>query len=600
MNPVINRPSETGKVEADSVCVSRWKHLASSLSCGAILTLCVLLIYPVVELATNDDWSYAKTAQIFAHTGHFVYNGWATAMLGWLVIWGALFIKLLGFSFFALRISIILTGIASAFLLHRVLLRFGVSSSNAVAGTLTVVLSPLFLPLTVSFMTDIPSILCILLCLYGCQRALTAESDRAALLWLCGSAGLNVLDGTVRQIAWLGALVMVPCAFWLLRRRRGFLMTGMVVWLVSAIGIFLFMRWFQHQPYSLPEHLIQGPLNRRALKNVAKALVYVPLDVALFSLPILAGWLPVLGELRHSTKVKLLAAAACIAPVLVWVDHMHRLKGYLPPWVPNVVRPTGISDSLPIMGDKPEVLGEGVRLIVAVVLAASVIGWLISLFRRRSKVVLSQKSAGGTLKMRETLVMLVPFSLAYLALLLPRSTYPTPFSDVYDRYFPPLIVMFVMLLLRLYQDQAAKNLPMVCYATLFAFTFFGVAGTHDLFVGYRAILRAVDQVTSKHVPRRLVSAGWQDDCWNQVEVQGYLNENRLVNPPGSYHTVEHPFLESCGYLFGPMVPAVHSRYVVVVRPVDCLGAAPFPPVSYRTWLPPYERTLTVQRNPAEP
>jgi len=590
----------TQTIEAHKVSATRRKNLVSSISCGAILALCVLLVYPVAELATNDDWSYAKTAQIFANTGHFAYNGWATAMLGWQVIWGALFIKLFGFSFPILRVSTVLTGIASAFLLHRILLRFGVNSRNAVLGTLIVVLSPLFLPLTVSFLTDIPSILCILLCLYGCQRALTAESDREALLWLCGSAGLNVLDGTVRQIAWLGALVMVPSAFWLLRRRPRFPMIGAMVWLLSAIGIFLFMRWFQHQPYSLPEHLIRGPVNGRALRNIAKAIVYVPLDVALFSLPILIVWLPCLSDLRRSTRAKLLLVAACTTPALIWLDRIEKLKGYLPPWVPNIVSKAGILGSMPIMGEEPEILGKGLRFILAIVLAASTIGWAISFFSIRGGPVLWRRSADGALGMRETLVMLVPFSMAYLALLLPRAAFPSAFSNIYDRYFVPLIVMSVILLLRLYQDQVGENLPLSCYATLFLFTFFSVAGTHDVFTGYRAILRTVDELKASHIPGSSISAGWEYDSWNQLEAQGYVNDDRLVNPPGSYHAMQHPLFESCDYVFGTLSPAVHPRFVLVTRPVECLAPSTFPPVPYKTWLPPYERMVYVQRNPLEP
>ncbi|MEI9981306.1 MAG: glycosyltransferase family 39 protein [Edaphobacter sp.] len=118
-------------------------------------------------MPTSDDLSYARTAQLFADTGHFIYNGWATAMLGWQIVWGALFIKLFGFSFLVLRASTILLAIASAVLLHRILLRFGIEPRNAAFGTLIVILCPQFLAETVSFMTDIPGVLCIFVCIYG-------------------------------------------------------------------------------------------------------------------------------------------------------------------------------------------------------------------------------------------------------------------------------------------------------------------------------------------------------------------------------------------------------------------------------------------------
>jgi hypothetical protein len=69
-------------------------------------------------MGINDDFSYIRTAQTFAQTGHFVYNGWATAMLGWQVPAAALLIKVFGFSFSVVRIFGLLIGLLTTYLLH--------------------------------------------------------------------------------------------------------------------------------------------------------------------------------------------------------------------------------------------------------------------------------------------------------------------------------------------------------------------------------------------------------------------------------------------------------------------------------------------------
>lgn len=56
-------------------------------------------------MSLNDDWSYIWSARLLAETGHIQYNGWATAMLGWQLYLGALFIKIFGFSFSIVRIA---------------------------------------------------------------------------------------------------------------------------------------------------------------------------------------------------------------------------------------------------------------------------------------------------------------------------------------------------------------------------------------------------------------------------------------------------------------------------------------------------------------
>src|SRR5260370_11262958 len=147
-------------------------------------------------------------------------------MLGWAIPWAAVFIKLFDFSFTAVRLSPLPLAMASVYLLHASLIRFGITARNAMVGTLTLGLSPLFLPLAASYMTDVAGLFCILLCLYLCQRALAAHSDRTAILWLACAALTNVAGGTVRQIAWVGTLIMVASRAWVLRERAGVIGAG--------------------------------------------------------------------------------------------------------------------------------------------------------------------------------------------------------------------------------------------------------------------------------------------------------------------------------------------------------------------------------------
>ena len=70
-----------------------------------LVLIAILSCHPFVEMGLIDDFSYVRTALLFARTGHFVYNGWTTAMLGAQIVWAAPFIKLLGYSFFATRVS---------------------------------------------------------------------------------------------------------------------------------------------------------------------------------------------------------------------------------------------------------------------------------------------------------------------------------------------------------------------------------------------------------------------------------------------------------------------------------------------------------------
>jgi hypothetical protein len=288
-------------------------------------------------------------------------------------------------------------------------------------------------------------------------------------------------------------------------------------------------------------------------------------------------------------------------PFLLWAAHYHKVQGRLPPWYANVVSPYGILWGVPLLGDKPQILTTTITSLIAVWLFASLAGLLLWLkknaksewFRSDAHASLSRN---GELSLYETCVLTLPFAAAYLALLLPRAAFPSTFSNVWDRYYMPLVAVAVILLLRLLKEKT-QPVPVICYATLVLFSFFSIAGTHDLFTAYRATASARAELEAAGVAPRNISGPWEEDAANQINVQGYLNDDRLENPPGSYQWPIHPPLEDCEYWFGPLVPALHFQYALVVERLTCLVPTQFPDVTYTTWLPPYHHSIYIERNP---
>src|SRR5690348_5775524 len=83
----------------------RRSTIRNGLICALVFTACYWTAWPIAEMGFDDDWSYIKSAQVFAQTGHWVYNGWAAMILGWQIPWGALFIRLFSFSFTVVKLS---------------------------------------------------------------------------------------------------------------------------------------------------------------------------------------------------------------------------------------------------------------------------------------------------------------------------------------------------------------------------------------------------------------------------------------------------------------------------------------------------------------
>ena len=577
-------------VGIQSLPVTDTRHaIRNGLICALVVAACLWATRPLAEIGINDDWSYIKTAEVFAQTGHFAYNGWSAMILGWLVGWGALFIKLFGFSFTVVRLSMLPIAMATVFLFHAILLRFGVNPRNAVLGTLALGLSPLFIPLAVTYMSDVPGLFVIVLCLYLCQRAVAADSNMAAIAWLCMAAATNVLGGTVRQIAWLGALVMVPSAGWLLRKRGGVLLTASLLWVFSVVSIFACMHWYARQPYSVPQPILRGPAFNPSvpLYGYAFDLLGAALCLLLVVLPILVAWLP---EARRLSRAALLRIGLT---TLLW-GIFQLITKWTMPWLLDVIDYEFIAARTDLMREPgslflPMWTREAISLLAiatALILVEQVWSKVWPLVRNKSIRVDSW---------REMLWLLGPFSLSYLILLVPVAYH----TILFDRYVLLMMPVAILCMLKLHQQWIAPTLPAISVAVLGIFALFAIAGTHDWFAWSRARLAAIAEIRESGVPRTAIQGGFEYDGWTQIEEAGYVNNPKLVVPSGAYHLAARPdpLPADCRFKFAAETPAVHPKFTIVFPKMWCLAPSNYPPISYRTWLPPYRGTILVQEIP---
>ncbi len=530
-----------------------------------------------------DDWSYIKSAQVLAATGHIVYNGWATAMLGSQLYLGALFIKLFGSSFTAVRASTILVALGTTFMAHRTLVRAGVNSRNASVATIALVLSPLFLPLALSFMSDVDGLFCIILCLYACLRALQAETDLAALGWITFAALSNAVGGTIRQIAWLGVLVMVPSVVWLLRRRRHVLVAGALLYGISVIFIYGSLQWFQRQPYSLVESLLPGrTIEGAVLYQAAVQFVGFIFAGVMFLLPILLalGCGISLRDRRISGFLILGGVLCLIIGFLLLLLDPGSFAAMLAPYAGNYVTRYGMVDGMLIQGTRPIVLGNGIRFVLtATVLAAIVIFFAFLRFGSRS----SANSRGQSrISMHNLLVLVVPFVLAYFALLVPRSI--SIWGRLTDRYLLPLLLIGMLVIVRLFQDRVQENLPTVSIVLTVLFGMYAVAGTHDAFSLYRAKAAAIAELREAGVPDASIDGGFEHNGMAQIEAFGYMNDPRVHVPGVVFVYKGSVFPKGCEPAFRARTPVIVPGYALSFDSAACGGNSGFALIPYRDWL----------------
>ncbi|WP_353071743.1 glycosyltransferase family 39 protein [Tunturiibacter gelidoferens] len=558
--------------------------------CGLFLVLAIVVSHPVAEMGLDDDWSYIWSARVLADTGHVVYNGWSAAMLGWQLYLGALFFKIFGFSFFIARVSVLVVAVATIMLAQRLLVRLGVNEWNATVGALMIALSPVFLSVAFSFMSDVPGFFCIVLCFYSCARAIQASTTRKAIGWLVFAALSNAVGGTVRQLAWLGALVMVPSVAWHLRRRAGIPIVAAALWLISVGMIGWSMYWFRHQPYSLTDALVHIPHGRvgGVLKNI---VLRNSLAICFFVLPIITAFivkLPFRDRLTRFEATALLTAFAVAG--LLGLIFSKQISLELE-FTSSTVINGGLTSGSGILGVQPDVLPYDCRMVLTLLVLAALSGFILFLLNV-SKIQRPHWKGKATFTWSSTFAMFGPFTMAYIVLLVTR-------TNIFDRYLIPLIFVAVVGLLRLYEERVGGRLPLLTVALILMFGAFGVAELHDLYARDRAVLAITNEVLSTGVTKSEIRAGFEYDAWTELENSRYVNDSRLMVPTGAYKT--HPMRQglspACQSWFSGLMPSLNIHYALAYDQSTCYETSSFAPVSFQSWLPSHNRTLYVQRVP---
>lgn len=564
--------------------------------CALAVLLCELLSRPYANMGVCDDWPYILMAQRLASTGQFVYNAWAQPMIGWQLYYGAAFIKLFGLSFTTLRISTLLIAMALAFLLQRTLVRAGITEFNATLGTLALVLSPLYLMLSVMYMTDIPGLFAIVLCLYACLRALQASTSRATIAWLLFAVFTNAFFGTARQLAWLGILVMVPSTLWLLRSKyrglpeqRRVLLTGLVLNLAGALFVFACMQWLKHQPYTMPEHLL---LKSYPIGQILSQYLHTFFDLPFLLLPIAALFIP---QIRKSHPATLAIFAIFIAGYILLAIHQSHAhpNALLEPTEGDFVNPGGTFPFY-LQGDPPVFLSTTLRIVLTILSLGGLLGLIASLLRLRTP----PTHPAHTISWKQLGLLLGPFTLGYAILLIPAST----IANLVDRYTLALLVFALLCLIRFYQERIQPRLPIACTLLVLLVALYGVAYTHNLFAIERARVDLAAELRAHGVPDTTVDSGWEYNLGVELQHADHINMSTVEFPVNAY-TPQPPLpAGTCFMYWHDRFPHIHPHYAISYKPDACYGPAPFAPVPYTRWLAASPDALYVVNDtpPAKP
>lgn len=533
-----------------------------------------LAVNPFVNLPFDDDWSYSFTVRQLLSTGHITYNGWSAPILVTHALWGAMFCKMFGYSFIVLRFSTLPLDIGVAVFAYLLARSADLRPAPAMCLSLMVCISPLFLPLALSFMTDVPGLFYTLASLYALMRAGRAPGNRAAIIWLAIGVLVGIAGGMGRQIVWIAPLCIVPYLIALRWSNRTFVAAAIFAWLVVVLDICICMRWFARQPdvYFDPSlsKCVQMGLKypKVTLINIVKIAFTTVLFTLPVALPFAIGLSRRLWSERKSWRSALTAIVVLGASILV----ATRPAIGLGPWLPNIVTTSGVLGGLEISGDRPTVFPlivtgtvSAIVLIVTYLLLARAIELAVDY--RRTMVRLRNQLAAP-----DGLSVLTIFCIFYFGLMVIRAGQDL----VFDRYCLPLIVWLGIVSLRRWS-------PAIAWPALVVFAVVAVAVTQDNFALLAARKEAIDRLEAQGVPRTQIAAGFEYNFYTQLEEVGRINRYNITNPTRSYDEFD-------GY-----TPALKCKYRLEFPHFAETEPSPFGEIRYISWLWPFHRVIFIDQ-----
>lgn len=543
------------------------------------LLLALVIVFPFSQIGFNDEWAFARTALDLARTGHFAYYGWTATPIGIQAVWGALWIKLFGFSYALLHLCVLPFAIGCGFFTYDLALRFGATPQWARLAAITLVLSPLFLPLAGTYMTDVPGAFFVLLSQWAALRALTSGKPSNSHGWLLLAAVSCLAGATIRQSDLIIATPIVLYASWRRMSRRA-LLSGSLVLLILA-GLILW--WFKTQPFAVRDDLALSL--EKAVRHPGVRLVTLLMLLAqlvLYALPCGVGLLGT-GWWRRG-KV-------WIAPVFLILVLLALHKGrlvLLAPWSDDwggeirggeMVTPLGIL--MPDGGNHPILLSPLLRLGLSLITLAAASALVFSEKQNPRKLMAAARSTH--------LHWFLLSCLLYVAILCLRYGLGGPF----DRYLIPVLPVFLVFVVTRPELRNTTRAVLPAWCTIALFAFFGAAGTHDYFAVLRTRYVAISRLIEAGVLRSHIMAGIEYDSWTQIDISGHLS-NRPVSNSGTVSPERARHLNSGIPLpaEASLVPDIDPSFFITLSPREGLRQSPrFPPVICRTWLPPFRQVV---------
>ena len=199
-------PSASTGAASSATGLAGWPGLC--LVIGLYL-VAVAAVNPLRECPVLDDWAYASTVRHLLETGQYKLDDWVAPNMPFQALWGALFCLALGDSYVTLRLSTVALTVIGLIAFRALASEHGLSGMASNLLTMCLASSSLFFRMSLSFQTDIPFLVTLIVALFLYTRALRVMTVPAWIVAaIAGAASILTRQFGASLVAALGVLCL--------------------------------------------------------------------------------------------------------------------------------------------------------------------------------------------------------------------------------------------------------------------------------------------------------------------------------------------------------------------------------------------------------
>ena len=321
---------------------------------GAAIPLLIAQSAGALKIPRSDDWSYLTTLFRWVDGDGLNFNNWVSMTLVGQLVLAAPVAVLARHSIGAVRVEAALIGAVGLIALYYTGVRVTQRRSAALLVAVTMTLSPLWVAMAPTFMSDIPSFTLQMLMTAAGVKGLLTKSRR--IPWLVATVALGVAGCSIRQFA-IVPLIAILLAFAVIAKRdgdRALMRATIASGIIAFLAIGVLMYWWSGIPDPLkgaPMHPTSGSLR----EAVARGIGYLRL-CGLLLLPVLAYVGPIrvvkrawrTSALTTTIVATLTAAALILAAATLGEDA----------FVGNYIHPRGVLADDVLIGTRPYLIAR--------------------------------------------------------------------------------------------------------------------------------------------------------------------------------------------------------------------------------------------------